>query len=146
MKSGHCVLRTNFPSHLVQRPTEGNVTAADGLRFSNELEEKKKYFVFVCAPVFKKKQPIQCISPSLLVRATQKYSGMGFIEAVTAFFYAKSAIHIKIFILDVQNAFCGDRRLMSPRTYVCNTYSTSKIKSTQWYLNRAMQRANTGIH
>ncbi len=41
----------------------------------------------------------------------------------------KSAIHIKILILHVQNAFCGDPRLMSPRTHACKTYFYDYNKS-----------------
>ncbi len=36
------------------RHTERNVTAAEVLGFSKELEEKNCYFEFVCAPVFEK--------------------------------------------------------------------------------------------
>ncbi len=57
----------------------------------------------------KKADPVQ-MTTIIVGSSNVEMFRVGFIEAMTAFLYVKSAIDIKILILDVQNAFCGDPR------------------------------------
>ncbi len=52
---------------------------------------------------------------------------MGFFEAMAAFYHVKSCI--KISIVNVQNAFCGDSRLMSLGTHACMIHSIIIIET-----------------
>ncbi len=69
---------------------------------------------------------------------------MVFFEAMATFYHVKSCI--KMSIVNVQNAFCGDPRLMSPGTHTCKQYFIYVVQAIHWFVNHKVKRNIFEIH